>query len=205
MITAKAQKNKKTPQIPNVATLRSIASGSRRIAQKITTFGKRKKIIFALATCYSLLATLVYAQPISSSDLINNAKQYDGKTVVYAGEVIGDIMPRGEFAWVNVNDNENAIGIWIDADLTKDLLYTGSYKSKGDWIEVTGVFHRACLEHGGDLDIHAQKLTKISQGRFISEEVPINKKKLSIYLSGAILCLLILQSYRLMRQKKPRI
>ena len=166
-----------------------------------------KKSITQIAILVSVLwflVTLSYAQPISSSDLINNAKQYDGKTVVYAGEVIGDIMARGEFAWVNVNDNENAIGIWIDADLTKDLLYAGSYKSKGDWIEVTGVFHRACLEHGGDLDIHAQTLTKISQCKEISEGVPIGKKKLSLYLSGAVLCLLILQSLRLMRRPKSR-
>ena len=30
-----------------------------------------------------------YAQPVSSIELINNAKLYDGKTVTYEGEVIG--------------------------------------------------------------------------------------------------------------------
>ena len=31
----------------------------------------------------------VFAQSLSSSELINHAKEYDGKLVVYSGEVIG--------------------------------------------------------------------------------------------------------------------
>jgi hypothetical protein len=79
-----------------------------------------------------------YAQPISSNELINNTRQYDGETVVFEGEVIGDVMVRGEYAWININDGKSAIGIWLKKDLAEDILYTGNYKSKGDWVEVTG-------------------------------------------------------------------
>ena len=44
-------------------------------------------------------------------------------------------MVRGEYAWINVNDEKNAIGIWIKKELIKDILYTGSYKAKGDLVE----------------------------------------------------------------------
>ena len=137
------------------------------------------------------------AQSISSTELINNAKQHDGKTVVYEGEVIGDIMVRGEYAWINVNDGQNAIGIWIEKSLTKDILYTGSYKSKGDWLEITGVFQRACLQHGGDLDIHAQAIRKVRPGRQILERLNMSKRNLVFVLLGVLCLVWILKQLKL--------
>ena len=130
-----------------------------------------------------------FAQPVSSTELIDNAKQFDGKLVTYEGEVIGDIMMRGNYAWINVNDGKNAIGIWIDASLVKDIAYTGSYKFIGDEVEVTGILHRACAEHGGDLDIHAQAIRKIESGRRIQQRLNLEKRNLVIVLLG-ILCLI---------------
>lgn len=160
--------------------------------QKSKVQGKSKNFNFwvVVFTFYFLLLPLIcFGQSISSTELINNAKQYDGKQVVYEGEVIGDIMARGDYAWINVNDGANAIGIWIEKAQTKDILYTGSYKSKGDRIEVTGVFQRACLQHGGDLDIHAQSLRKISPGKIVVERLNLGKRNL-IFVLAVILCLI---------------
>ena len=139
-----------------------------------------------------------FAQAVSSRELINNAKAYDGKPVVYQGEAIGEVMPRGAYAWVNLLDTNNAIGIWAPSNLSKDILYLGSYKSKGDVLEVTGIFHRACPEHGGDLDIHAQSLSKINSGRPVSEKLNLSKRDLSLMLLG-ILCLILI-----LRRLKPK-
>jgi hypothetical protein len=152
--------------------------------------------IFASLVCIFGILFLVFdfakAQPISSTELINNAKQYDAKTVVYEGEVIGDIMVRGEFAWINVNDGKNAIGIWIDKNLTRDIQYSGSYKFKGDWIEITGVFQRACPQHGGDLDIHAQSIKNIQRGRLVQERINLTKNNFTIGLLGILVLVWIL-------------
>ncbi len=123
-----------------------------------------------------------FAQPISSTELINKAKQYDGKTVVYEGEVIGDVMKRGDYAWVNLNDDKNVLGVWIPRDLTKEILFTGNYKTKGDWIEITGIFQRACNQHGGDLDIHAQTIKKIIPGRPLQEKLNPAKRDFAFIL-----------------------
>ena len=156
------------------------------------------KIFFVTCVLVSLCpCVLCLAQPVSSTELINNAKQYDGKTVIFAGEVIGDVMARGEFAWVNVNDGANAIGVWIDRNLAKDIFYAASYKSKGDTIEVAGVFHRACLEHGGDLDIHAQGFTKVRTGSERPEKVDIHKRNSFFLLLGLLCLVLILRQLRL--------
>jgi len=138
-----------------------------------------------------LCSTVCFAQPVSSSELINNAKQYDGKTVVYAGEIIGDIMVRGDYAWINLNDGKNAIGVWLDRGLIKDIIYTGNYKFKGEVVEVNGIFNRACLQHGGDLDIHAQSLTKIIPGRPTQEMPNFKKINIVILLLGALVLIWI--------------
>lgn len=160
---------------------------------RLHRFLKHTMQLIFLVTVHWSLFTLSHAdETISSTELINNAKEYDNKMVIYKGEVIGDIMVRGKFSWINVNDGVNAIGIWSDKDLVKDILYTGSYKSRGDIIEVKGVFHRACLEHGGDMDIHTQALRRINSGEIIKEPVDINKRKLAFILLGALIIIFVL-------------
>ena len=135
--------------------------------------------------------TACYAQHISSTELINNAKEYDGKNVVYAGEVIGDVMVRGDFAWVNINDGENAVGVWLNKELAKEIQFTGSYHAKGDRLEIAGVFQRGCIQHGGDMDIHAQEIRKINPGKLVQEELDKGKRNLTFILLG-ILCLALI-------------
>jgi hypothetical protein len=140
---------------------------------------------------FGLMVHIAYAQTISSTDLINNAKQYDGKVVDYRGEVIGDIMIRNQYAWVNINDGQNAIGIWGLKTLIKSITHKGSYGFKGDVVEITGKFNRSCPEHGGDLDIHAQTMRKVTSGKQGSESLDFNKIKIALILLGIALLLYI--------------
>ncbi len=144
---------------------------------------------YAIPLIIMFFAANVSAQVISSAELINKAKNYDEKNVVYQGEVIGDVMARGDYAWINLNDGKNAIGIWLKKDLTKSIAYTGSYKTRGDVFEVSGVFHRSCVVHGGDLDIHAESLRRIKDGNKVEEKLSSRKLVFSFVL-GTILLLL---------------
>lgn len=147
----------------------------------------KKQLFTLLVLIYTFVWQVpVCAQGIGSNELIKNAQQYDGKQIIYSGEVIGDVMARGEFSWVNINDGENALGVWISASLAKEISFTGSYKTRGDNLEIMGTFHRVCVEHGGDLDIHAQSLRKLSSGRVVKEKAHSDKVKVSLILLGAI-------------------
>lgn len=148
-------------------------------------------ILIIILTCYMLPVTC-YPQ-VSSSDLINNARQYDGQEVTYQGEAIGDVMVRGKYAWVNLNDTKTAIGVWMPAELARRITYTGSYKVKGDIIEVVGQFHRACADHGGDLDIHAKSLRIIKKGTYSEELISLLKVKVAI--AFLIICLTLAGVY----------
>lgn len=158
----------------------------RRLKKQIT------QILVLVSVCQCVSVSVCSAQPISSTELINNAKVYDGKTVTFEGEAIGDVMVRGQGAWVNLNDGVNAIGIWMDKNLSKAITYTGSYRTKGDRLEVTGVFHRACPEHGGDLDIHAQTLRRISVGKELQEKFNLAKGNQAVIFLGVLIIIWIL-------------
>jgi hypothetical protein len=149
-----------------------------------------KSSSFFVMLCSGLivLSANCYAQTSASLDLINNAKQYDNKTISYEGEVIGDVMVRGDHAWVHVNDGTIAIGIWAPKTLIKDIHYAGDYHKKGDIVEVLGTFHRSCSEHGGDLDIHASKIIKLTSGSSVI--LPINRKKVYVGVFSLIFVLL---------------
>jgi len=151
---------------------------------------------FLVSLCLCVFVSLCCAQPVSSSALINNAKDYDGKLVEYSGEVIGEVMVRGAYAWANVSDRDNALGIWLPNDLIRGLLYAGSYKSRGDTVAITGIFHENCPEHGGDLDIHAQAVRKISPGRVARERINFAKVNQVVILGGLCLLMLILTLFK---------
>lgn len=145
----------------------------------------------------SVFPLFCYAQGLSSQALIDHAREYDGKVVVYAGEAIGEVMPRGAFAWVNLNDGKNAIGCWMQLKLARTIFHTGTYKAKGDWIEVSGIFNRACPEHGGDLDIHVQALRTVYSGRQFTEHAQADKQNLALVLLGVICLLWILRRFKI--------
>ena len=142
-----------------------------------------KKLII-LGIFFLFLSNTAFAQSLSSIELINNAKKYDVSEVVYSGEVVGDVMARGDNAWINVNDGSNAIGVWLDSKFAEGLFFKGSYKSKGDKVEAHGIFHSSCSEHGGDLDIHADKFFVLNSGGDNIEPVNIIKRNVSFILVG---------------------
>ncbi|MFA5117330.1 MAG: DNA-binding protein [Candidatus Omnitrophota bacterium] len=139
-----------------------------------------------------LSATPVYSQAAAGLDLINNTQQYDGSIVSYKGEVVGEVMARGDYAWLHVNDGSIAIGIWAPKNMVKDILHGGDYHNKGDVVEISGTFHRSCLEHGGDLDIHAVAIKKVIPGNPVIHSV--SRRKI---LAGILSLALVLLFYAL--------
>jgi hypothetical protein len=56
-------------------------------------------------------------------------------------------------------------------------------------VEVHGIFHKACIIHGGDLDIHAQILRKTASGRPVPEATNFNKMIAAASLAAVLLVL----------------
>jgi hypothetical protein len=154
----------------------------------------------------SILAVLFITVPsadaktVSSADLVEKCRFYNNKQVSFQGEVIGDVMIRGENAWINVNDDiyasranvEEGSGlqgynsgqsIWCNASEVDSIRYTGNYRNSGDIVLIEGVFHRACPEHGGDMDIHASQVELIERGHPVAHILDLRKAWIALFLA----------------------
>ncbi|MCE5202634.1 MAG: hypothetical protein LLG24_00200 [Actinomycetia bacterium] len=135
----------------------------------------------------------------SSSGLVEEPKKYDGSTVTFTGEAIGEVMVRGENAWVHLNDDAyylknveegaqlggyNAgMPVWLPAGEAGKITTFGDYKHEGDVVTVTGEFHAACPEHGGDMDIHATALEVVQPGHRAADPIKPGKAVLAVALA----------------------
>lgn len=148
--------------------------------------------LFVLFVLFALLAfapSPAWAIGKTSTDLIENSKKHDQKEIIYQGEAVGDVMIRGSFAWVNVNDGVNAMGVWVKASEAKQIKYLGSYKFRGDIVRINGTFNRACREHGGDMDVHANDLKIVKSGHPV--EHPVHREKLIVAIILFLLALVL--------------
>ncbi len=160
---------------------------------------KKALVLAALALCVALFTLCVdspamaegEAGEVNTADLLERWQEYDGMEIVIRGEAVGDMMRRGDHAWITVNDDHysraarleagelrggnSGIGVWLPAREAEKIEVLGRYASKGDLVEVKGVFHSNCREHGGDFDIHATSLKVIERGRKLEEGVDAGK------------------------------
>ncbi len=140
-------------------------------------------VLVIMAGAVLALATVARADDglrVSSEELIENSDYYDRRTVVYTGEVVGDVLERGEYCWITVNDDyygqkpvreyqelkggNTGMGVYCRSDMLENATMVGSYHTAGDLIKVTGVFYKASPEHGGDTMIEAEEISVIRKG-----------------------------------------
>lgn len=157
--------------------------------------GKKSIILLSIFFLFLVMTSSrgYAAETVTINQLIENTAKYDNLVVTVEGEVIGEALERGDFAWINLNDTTNAIGIWLKLSDTKQLQYYGDYGHSGDIVKITGKFSRACSEHGGDFDIHCSRIEVVEKGWIVSEIVSSNKIMTTVVLS--IIASILLAGY----------
>lgn len=126
---------------------------------------------------------------------------WNGKTVTFHGEAIGEVMVRGDYAWIHLNDDaymvknveegaklggyNTGMAIWVPASLTKRIDTYGDYQHEGSIVEIQGVFNGACKQHGGDMDIHATSVKVLRPGHVVIDPVRPWKAALAVALAAA--------------------
>lgn len=147
-----------------------------------------------------LLFSILLPMPCAASDniteinyVIEQSISLDNTEVTVQGEVIGEALERGEYVWINIYDTTNAIGIWVKKSDTDQIQFYGDYKHRGDTVKITGVFHRACSEHGGDVDIHCTDIDIVETGYNIRDQ--ISAYKIVITASLILIAAIIVSIY----------
>jgi hypothetical protein len=124
---------------------------------------------------------------VTSAALIENASAWDGCVISYAGEAVGEALTRADHAWLQVNDDAYQVrnpgagrlragynsgqAIWVPLALARRVRFFGDYHTEGDAVRLSGEFHAACREHGGDMDIHATGLEVVREGRAVTHRL----------------------------------
>lgn len=140
---------------------------------------------------FALITTAAYALPtISLKELIAEANSFNNIEVVVSGEVIGDILNRGEFSWVNIQQNDSQIGLWVPNALIKAIQFKGDYSHQGDVIEVSGVFMRADPKLAGDMRVKVDQITVIRPGHRIEHAVSREKVETAVFLLIMLIALI---------------
>jgi len=88
----------------------------------------------------------------------------------------------------------------MDRDDLAHIERFGSYVATGDRLRVVGTFHRACVEHGGDLDIHADSVEVLQGGA--AQEHPASAAEIA--LAAALLAVGAVTSSLWRRRERAR-
>jgi hypothetical protein len=125
-----------------------------------------------------------YKEKMTTGDkLLTDSEYYDGKTVIFTGEVIGDIMEDGNHRWINVKNDSVVIGVFLDKNQAEKIKYLGRYNIRGDILKIRGIYNANCSQHYGDRDIHAEEIDIISRGEYYYTDIENRKIFLSFILA----------------------
>lgn len=147
------------------------------------------KIVLAVFFIFFSLNEIVFADELTFNDLIEKGKNFDKKNIIIKGEAIGDSMKRGSYTWINISDGTIPFGIWMKNEDAGKVKIFGDYHHRGDVVEVRGTFNRACSQHGGDMDIHADSITVVKKGKVIDHG--LNYRRLNISMGITALTILL--------------
>ena len=130
-------------------------------------------VMVVLFTPVPFAAALDSAQPIemTTADIASAHTSLDGSDVVFQGEAIGEALRagRGE-SWVNVLDGGIAIGVVVQDEELDRIDTFGDYRRTGTRLTVFGTLNLVCDEHGGDLDVHADRIVIMKEGAERNEQ-----------------------------------
>lgn len=154
----------------------------------------RRYLLFLLFLSLLFFPSSLWAEGVSLGELVSNPLNYDQKVIEVKGEVIGDVLKDSGGYWVNISDGKGAVGVFIKEADWEGKLQGGDYNWRGDIISVRGLFSVSCAKHGGDLDIHAQRLILLKESKPQPRPLETRKVLLSLFLLFLVLISLFFRS-----------
>jgi hypothetical protein len=153
---------------------------------------------------------------VTSSELYDCPQTFDGSLVRYRGEVIGGVLGRNEGAWVHLNDDiyagdtgplpahrdfrggNGGLGVFIPHELADQITHVGGPRTRGDIVEVVGVFHRVDPATGEVAILRAANGT-VTAGSPLERPLVPARRAVALGLLGVMLVTVIAE-----RVRRPR-
>lgn len=150
----------------------------------------------------------------TSGEVLTCPELFDGRTVEYVGEVVGDVLERDGGAWMLVNDDPYALvngplgaggvatgtnsglSVWLPTPLELLVTTPGRAEVRGDVLHITGTIHRADPDDGGGLTLRADDAELLSAA--VELDVPLHVEQLVVALVlGAVALGLVARDRRI--------
>ncbi|MFO8052613.1 MAG: hypothetical protein R6U54_01460 [Candidatus Omnitrophota bacterium] len=129
-----------------------------------------------------LFSLTIYAQGQTTTlkSLVDNPEKYDQKIISLKAELIGEPLTTETGTWLNLGANDYNIGVFLkEKRILEKVSYWGSYKEKGDIVEVKGMFYKNCPVHDRR-GIHLSGLSVVEQGQEVEYKTSSQKKKFAL-------------------------
>ncbi len=148
--------------------------------------GKLK--LFTLYFLFLALSTPFLSVQASVLDAaLTSPQEFSGQSITIEGEVVGEPLKDPQGVWVNIVSGSKQIGVFSsDKNMVDLITHWGSYRYRGDYLQVKGVFYKDCPVHQIS-DLHLEALRVIDQGQRREFVISAQKKRLAMMLS--IICL----------------
>ncbi len=152
----------------------------------------------------SLSSTKTYRE-VSVSGLLSASERLDGETVSFEGEAIGEPLNNDPgYKWVNIAQDGAMVGVRLSDEQASAISAYGSYGHTGDTVRVEGSYNLDCPSHGGQIDVHADSVSVLSEGSSWQRGM-----SLELVVAGALLMVLSIVlsivRFRFLKQRKGRV
>lgn len=121
--------------------------------------------------------------PITSTQLYDCPRSYDGRVVQFTGEVVGGLLERRDGIWAQLNDDaygtspagplpahrdfrgsNTGVGVLLPPGADRSVHWIGGPGRRGDVLEVAGRFHRTDRATGEVAIIRADEVRVVERG-----------------------------------------
>jgi hypothetical protein len=154
---------------------------------------------------------------VTSNELFDCPEAYDGRKVVYRGEVVGALLDRGVGVWSQLNDDVYAellgplpahrdyrggnagVGVLLPHGAVDLVSFIGGPQTRGDVLEVEGTFHR--VDPTGEVAvIHADAAERMADGEPFPDP-PLADRRWAAWLA-IIVALALVVTERVVAQRR---
>ncbi|MPZ73454.1 MAG: hypothetical protein GEU74_09515 [Nitriliruptorales bacterium] len=148
--------------------------------------------------------------PVSSSELIECPKLFDGEQVRYEGEAVGVVLLRPTHSWVHVNDDPYAVRIGPVSEHrtvaggnsgmavsmpreTAAAVTPGAFRTAGTGLSIVGTFLRADPDDGGAPSIRATGVRVVRDARSVHQEISVRRIVAAVVFVAVAMGLLVVR------------
>jgi hypothetical protein len=142
---------------------------------------------------------------VSSGQVVACPLAFDGAFVLFAGEVVGELLPRDGGAWAQVNDDAYALevgpvlghrehagfnsglAVWLPDAVAEQITTVGRPGVRGDVVLLAGQIHRADPDDGGGLTLRAARMQRLADG--VEIETPLHVVQVAAAAALAVVAL----------------